>query len=221
MATGRGLISVKTPGRQRDRRGRYTSTPYAELVRANQRMAERVQGFAVQNLVQNPWRRPNVTTGRLIRVTADPRNRFVAADGTGWAVGVRSYLDNSVAKYWRTIEEGSAATWPGGMRGLRIYGRWGGNVSGWYTNRWGPQPKATGPWSPRDGGRGKLRGINHAVSEARGLSFVTVKREIQGIQYYSRAWDQAEVNAVSRKQVRDLLRAVMDFDYGHPGDFYS
>ena len=203
-------FSVKTPGRARDKGGRYTAESYKEIVRANRAMAEKVQAYAVQNLVQNPWKRPAAHTGRLERVTADPQNRWVAADGTGWAVGVTSFLDDSIAKYWRTIEEGSAVTWSrGGMRGMRIYGNWGSGISGWYVSpSWGTQPNAVGPWR---GHGAKLRGVNHEVAEARGMNYAVVQNEIEGIGYYERAWEQAHVNTVTRKQVRDLLRAAMGF----------
>lgn len=65
-------------------------------------------------------RRRSGATGRLQRATLDPRNRIVTR--TSLDVGIPDFLDNSVAKYWRTIEEGSAVTMPTNWLGRKIYG---------------------------------------------------------------------------------------------------
>jgi hypothetical protein len=67
--------------------------------------------------------------GTLARVTRNQQNRAVGKNG--FAVGVKTYLDRSAAKYARIIEEGSAFAAPrysttmisGGWAGNAAYGR--------------------------------------------------------------------------------------------------
>lgn len=53
---------------------------------------------------------PRPSTGRLIAATLDRQNMFVSDDGLTWGVGNAAWLDESAAKYWRMIEQGSAGT---------------------------------------------------------------------------------------------------------------
>ncbi len=58
------------------------------------------------------------STGRLQQVTRNPNNRI--ADKSVWRAGIKSYLDNSDAKYARTIEFGSEAVWAKLFRGTPL-----------------------------------------------------------------------------------------------------
>lgn len=151
-----GLIEVTLPELSgvRDAKGRFTGATSAMRQR-NAEFATGLQARVVRNIEARITRR-GVSTGRLLKVTADPRN----AEYDTWraGVGVVRFLDGSVAKYWRTFEEGSAATWSrGSMVGLQLRGQFGSSIVGFKATRTpGPQPQplAGGPWG---GGGGKLR----------------------------------------------------------------
>lgn len=155
---------VKDPskgiGTVRDARGMFISRDARAITDAFDRLAQQAQANVVSNIESSITRR-SVSTGRLVKVTASPRNRF--ADQFGFGVGVIDYLDKSETKYWRSFEEGSAKAWadtPGGrssMVGLQLRGQFGGSIVGWKATRTpGPQPQplAGGPWNAQGG---KLR----------------------------------------------------------------
>jgi hypothetical protein len=79
-----------------------------ELAAENKRIAFVTQEFVVKN-IESKYKRPLVSTGRLAQVTALPGNAYASAFYIG--VGNPYFLDKSIAKYWRTIEEGSELTW--------------------------------------------------------------------------------------------------------------
>jgi hypothetical protein len=104
-----GIIEMRLPELKgvRDVRGRFLSAQTGMRER-NARFAQGLQAQVVSN-IESRITRPSASSGRLSAVTANPRN--AQYDTFSIAVGVRSYLDRSTAKYWRTIEEGSAAVW--------------------------------------------------------------------------------------------------------------
>ena len=157
-------IWVKDPtkgiGTVRDARGMFTERDAHSIIAMFDRLAQEAQANVVSNIESSVTRR-KVSTGRLARVTADPKNRY--ADQFGFGVGVVDFLDKSMAKYWRSFEEGPAKAWadtPGGrgsMVGMQLRGRFGGTISGWSETRTpGPQPQplADKPWGAAGG---KLR----------------------------------------------------------------
>lgn len=87
--------------------GQYVSAQKRFQIR-NREMADRTQATVVSN-IRGRLRRPAASTNRLVTVTAAPQNTRVYTDRV--QVGMPAFLDNSTAKYWRTIEEGSAAVW--------------------------------------------------------------------------------------------------------------
>lgn len=93
----------------RDDNGRFTVGSFqAEARAANTRIAQGTLAYVVR-VLENNMRRPTVSSGRLARVTLDPKNTY--ADSFKVGIGNENFLDRSIAKYWRTIEEGTAATW--------------------------------------------------------------------------------------------------------------
>src|SRR3954471_18716880 len=108
--------------------GKFDSAGQKELAAENRRIATVTQAFVVRH-IERGYRRPGVSTGRLARVTANPKNTYATAFQIG--VGKPSYLDASQAKYWRTIEEGSAATWKKrSFLTLDLLGVFGATLSG-------------------------------------------------------------------------------------------
>lgn len=87
---------------------------------ANRVMAREQQALVVETLDASIQRRA-VSSKRLRSVTGDPRN--VESDEFHYAVGREDFLDQSIAKYWRQIEEGYA-----GHVGRELYGFWGGTI---------------------------------------------------------------------------------------------
>ena len=99
-----------------------------ELAAENKRIAVVTQEFVVRHITSR-YRRPLVSSGRLARVTAMPQNAYASAYNIG--VGKPTHLDKSIAKYWRTIEEGSAATWKKrSFLSLNLLGVFGATASG-------------------------------------------------------------------------------------------
>jgi len=140
-----------------------------EMIQVHLQQQTQFQDLVVAN-IKRSIKRKGASTGRLAEVTADPRNRLlkgVLSGGQGatygWGVGNTKFLDVSVAKYWRTIEEGSAAVWSHpfvtGIEGLRTKG--GDPLWGWFgagATRGGSGALATGPYSaPGKGAGGKFR----------------------------------------------------------------
>jgi hypothetical protein len=110
--------------------GKFSSGGQRELAAENKRIAVVTQSFVVRYMEQN-LKRPGVATGRLARVTANPDNVYASSFVIG--VGKPSYLDKSMAKYWRTIEEGSAVTWKKrSFLTLDLLGVFGATINGRY-----------------------------------------------------------------------------------------
>ena len=174
----------------RDAQGRFT-TYQKELIGLNRALQNELKDQVADYIAGNV-KRPAVSTGRLEAATRDPKN--VVDDYTNttrWAVlvGVPAWLDNSPAKYWRTIEEGSQATFSrGGMTGMPMYpGQWGGSISGFYSNRWGRVPRAGAPFTRYGkGSGGKLRPFPQALDKGAEMKYA--KREIQPMRAYGNVW---------------------------------
>jgi len=93
----------------------------AEMTRANRSWLDELRQATLDNQ-RDRFKRPSVSTGRLLKVTADPRNYiFDQTNQTfGFSFGIPRYLNASIAKYWRTIEEGSGRVWKHPFKGTQI-----------------------------------------------------------------------------------------------------
>lgn len=87
---------------------------------ANRHHALSMQADVVENVQRGIMRR-QVSSGRLVAATADHRN--VDWTDFGYSVGDENFLDQSIAKYWRQIEEGYR-----GHVGRVLFGFWGANI---------------------------------------------------------------------------------------------
>lgn len=156
--------------------GQFIRRDVEVITRSFMVLAEQAQANVVSN-IQGGIRRRSASTGRLLRVTAAAENRY--ADQFGFGVGVLRYLDKSEAKYWRTIEEGSARVWSRPFIGTQLY------------------PKGPGkpPFPVAHGASPGLRTYNldgEGVKWMDGSRFV-VKREIRPMHAYQRAADQGGI----------------------------
>jgi hypothetical protein len=180
-----------------------------EMVAINRARAAEFQANVVQNIKERTLRK-TASTGRLIEVTASKKNvSFANAKGGqtfstfGWYVGMTDYLDHSIAKYWRTIEEGSKAVWREPFVGLKfrkdgVTPLWGSFGRGAVAQ--GARTFATGPFStPKKGATGgKFRpfyppkqggGTPDFYAEGGGAKFqLRVGHEIAPMDAYLDAW---------------------------------
>lgn len=108
--------------------GKLVSDAQKLMAAENKELAFVAQSRVIRYTVNN-YKRPGVSSGRLEAVTAMDWNRIASAYYIG--IGNIKKLDNSVAKYWRTIEEGSAATWKKrSFRSLELTGVFGATLAG-------------------------------------------------------------------------------------------
>jgi hypothetical protein len=183
----------------------------SEMVKINRARSAEFQDLVV-DLIRQRTKRKASSTGRLIQVTADKRNSsFTNASGgftpssLGWFVGITPYLDSSIAKYWRTIEEGSAKVWSRPFTG-ELRTRDGKPLWGWFgasASVSGARTLAVGPYSaPGKGSGGKFRpfyaekpnGKRAFPKRERGLM---ITHEIAPMDAYRDAWAQIGPRAKS------------------------
>lgn len=184
--------------------GRFTSEGVRALRERNERFATSMQADVVRRMRNHIafGGRAGVSTGRLLRVTADKRNVF----SDQWSIGVGrpDWLDNSVARYWRTFEEGSAAVWKHPFVGTQLRGMFGGTIIGYaHTRTPGPQPQplAGGPWGARGG---KLRWYwSMPLNEN-----FRVKREIQPAHIYRDVGREAHLDEYGVQNAIKLFDSV-------------
>lgn len=189
-------VRMKSQG-LRDVLGQYAvreQQSIAEARRINEELAREMQQHVVE-IVSSFNRRPS--TGRLERAMRDERNIFVADNGQSWGFGNPAVLNRSIARYWRTIDEGSAATFKsGGFAGTAIYPMVFPNrvpLTGylaWYTGVTPDNKFAGRAGAPRP--RGKIRAVPKATGQRFELEFpgyepIIVKNEIQPHNYFGRA----------------------------------
>jgi hypothetical protein len=120
---GRGRYPAGAPGGVGGQFYTLYQTPdfFRQLRATNALRARELQAEVLENMEQSILRR-QVSSGRLQHVTASPQNR--ASDDFGYAVGRVDYLDQSMAKYWRQIEEGYT-----GHVGRELTGLWGASIN--------------------------------------------------------------------------------------------
>lgn len=216
-------IKIDTSGGKggvRDAGGRFLSMSdvRAEFRAANLHMARTVQSYVVENVASSIQRR-NVSSGRLVAVTASPEN--VEVDDFHFGVGVENFLNRSMAKYWRTIEEGSAEAWadtPGGRSsfvGMELKGFWGGSIGRVTADRvWAARPWSRHsarrvdmfiPTSPTFNFRGKYTGTGGTRGAPNFAKATTVKNEIQPHHDYAEAAAQADLGPRALAEVNAIL----------------
>lgn len=216
---GELVLHYESPqGRFRGAKGRFISPEqsYRLLAEHNRDSAIRLQADVVDN-IEGAIVRRRVSTGRLLKVTADPRNRFVNGR-FGFGVGDVDYLDGSMAKYWRQIEEGTDV-----HVGREIRGFWGGTISGFYGNDWGRVPRGGAPFTAMgDATGGKFiprktgkyfdsAGYSHKKFRPglKRIKKTVIENEIEATHSYQRAWDEGRyVQGTVDAALRDLTAMV-------------
>lgn len=122
------IQTPRLPATRNPETGRFQAAK-ADMEAQNRQMAYAVQA-QVASLIKARLQRPLVSTNRLVKATTDPQNAIY--NDTYVGVGNQKFLDRSIAKYWRTIEEGSAKTWTKrSFLSLELQGFWGTNIHSW------------------------------------------------------------------------------------------
>lgn len=124
-------VTVRHPKGATDSQGKKIGGRWAPLAMSHARIAEEMHATAIefqQRVVEYQemnFKRARPGSGRLKKATLDPRN--IRFSRLGYGVGDWDFLTGeSVARYARTIEEGSAATWrKSNFLGLELRGAWG------------------------------------------------------------------------------------------------
>lgn len=198
------LISLRLPEVKglRNVRGQFRSAQGAMRER-NGRFAERYQAQVVHNMEAKiaGGKRAAASSGRLLRVTADPENAQYDTFRIG--VGDRQFLNNSIARYWRTFEEGSAAVWKHPFTGTQLMPK---------TGKSGDEEGSSRP--PYPVAHGKIPGIRTTSASLPwmdGKKFV-VKHEIAPANVYRDATQQVDALRFGRENVRQFLNDVLGRD---------
>lgn len=191
------------------------TTDYRRLLRAQNGVMAREQQALVVETLDGSIQRRAVSSGRLRAVTGDPRN--VQWNEFGYGVGREDFLDNSLAKYWRQIEEGYE-----GHVGRTIHGFWGANI-----NRIsGDRVYAAPPWSRHSSRRGDMfiaaTGFREEGKFARyegsgGRSgapnfakTTTIKNPIQAHHFYADAFRKYRGGQRALQAVEDVLAGLSE-----------
>lgn len=127
--------------------GRFLPEVQHRFANANRVLAEQLQEEIAERLedvrVQS---RRGVSSGRLREAILSPKNVVAAPGGMQFGFGVMNteWLDQSQAKYWRSIEVGTHH-----FVGKEIRGVWGGSLTGEYGGQspFGPYPIAGPPFT--------------------------------------------------------------------------
>lgn len=173
---------------------------------SQQRDLNRDLGLAIQQRVVLLMRnriafgeRASASTGRLLQATADSRNLQVQAFSFG--VGIPRFLDGSVAKYWRTFEEGSAAVWKRPFVGTQLL----------------PIGRFRGPTA-----HGARPGVRTATSE---LPFLQgryiVKREIQPADIYGQVFREGFIQREAAAGAVKYLNRVLGNEIRPSGGYFT
>ena len=189
--------------------GKFNSEGQKFLADKNKLLAEVVQSQVLLYMENHGFKRPAVSTGRLFRVTADPKNRYASAFRIG--VGLPHFLDTSQAKYWRTIEEGSARAWKKrSFTSLELTGIFGATLAGWGAK--GPRggPKFTLPGGARGGKFIPILGENPTFGRHKvPLRTFSPRREIEAMDAYGWAFRQSNLHLESIHAARRYLNIVL------------
>lgn len=131
----------------RGKDGRYLPEVQHRFANANKILAHQLQEAIAERLADvRVQSRKGVSSGRLRAAILDPKNVVAFAGGSQFGFGVMnlSWLDQSQAKYWRSIEVGTHQ-----FVGKEIRGVWGGSLTGEYggSSPYGPYPIAGPPFT--------------------------------------------------------------------------
>ncbi len=205
-----GFMQVKK-GKSAGRNAQGQFTSYQQQAKdEHTRDAKTLQELVVA-MQKARIKRPKVSTGRLSRVTDDSRNRVVNVDG--FYVGIESHLAKSDAKYWRTIEFGSAEVWKRPFVGMPLLGTWGASISGWGENRWGTVPHAGPTYThagKASGGKFRPFGKRAAKKMAATGKIPTVGQEIAPMHAYRDAWREFGGTGTLRRRHAQQLRRLLE-----------
>lgn len=200
------------PFQVRGELGRFISGPaQAEARAANQRIAESTIGF-VARAMENQFKRPAVSTGNLLRATLHPKNIYATAFKVG--IGDPDVLARQGAKYWRTIEEGTAATWKKRpFTSLELLGFFGATISGRHAGPTFTLPgQATGgkfrPVVPREDEDGNLVGHMRQGGRTIELRPFHPRHEVEGIHAYKQAFESGGMPESGVFAYRKLIQRI-------------
>jgi len=174
------------------------------------RLAKEINEVAVEEF-KKTRRRGLVATGRLEKALTDERNMFVPGSKDALFVGVPSFLDNSQAKYWRQIEEGSSI-----HLGRPIYGVWGDRLSrGWAPAKDGKYALVSPPYVGHGRGEGqKFQPASTMLGRQGRRSAYAMEarigKPIPKSDYYTKAWQELR----RRNRPLRLLRAAFRQQFG-------
>lgn len=195
-----------------------------QMAAANKQLAREMQSYAVEEVEKLVDRSPRkqVSTGRLRAVTGDSRN--ATWGDSHYGVGVVDFLDKSIARYWRQIEEGFE-----GHVGRELYGFWGGSITRVVNGPDGSRTYAGKPWhrhSPRRSdmfipatGRFRQEGkfARYGADDEEGGRNVpnfakrtTIKNPIMGQRYYATAKQRFNPGQRSVDEVMRVLRMTSE-----------
>lgn len=217
MPTNKGphvgfYVNIATPTPPKDERGRL-AIAQKELYARNRELALNMQQQVAQ-VIDRKILRQSVKSGRLVTATLDPKNRTYGRDHVG--VGNEAFLDRSIAKYWRTIEEGSAATWTKrSFLSLELQGIWGMNVreGQWQRSAAGNQWSSLGGASEKSGDRRQemyqpLRRGRHGMPS--GLPVFHPGREIQPMRAYEYVARNPQYTRAALRAGEEFTQRIMD-----------
>lgn len=194
VQTAGGLVHIDISELKnlRGARGRFTSA-LAEQRRRNGVEAELLKAQVV-SLTASSIERQAASTGRLLKVTADPRN--AQYDNWSMGVGIPSFLDRSIAKYWRTFEEGSLGLWKHPFVGTQLM----------------PVGKSKPPYPVAHGMTPGLRTTQTMQAWMDGSRYV-VKHEIAPRHVYLQAATRADLPTFALASARRLISQIMATEF--------
>lgn len=183
-------------GAIRDKMGRFTKAQ-SQMAEVNRRLALELAEAVVEQL-ETSYERPGASTGRLAQAMMDSRNR--RADQFGFGVGVISFLDESQAKYWRAIEQGTTH-----FLGKQLTGYWldGGEVAPFGV----PNPAGRFVPGSRKSAYEILRAAGHTSREASRTKGI-IKVPIEPHRYLSEAWGEFNVRERTVAAVQEVFREL-------------
>lgn len=183
---------------QRDIKGRFLPSMQRHVAATNRQLAVELADSMAEHL-QESLVRDKASTGRLRAALLDPRNR--SADQFGFGVGNVDFLDNSQAKYWRAIEQGTTH-----FVGKRITGVWGELGGAPYTS-FGARTNHQRLWPMRQKeARALLRagGVGKRDMFTRGI----IRNPIEAHHYMQNAWEGFDMHVRAAQLFREILREL-------------
>lgn len=192
-------FSIAAPDNIRGERGRFSAEGLQQL-RSELEQTAQLVSYQVGNRIRNKVSfgpRAAASSGRLVAVTVSSRNikvnKRVGSFSVG--IGVTDYLDQSIAKYWRTFEEGSAATWRRPFIGTHLFAKYY-KTDGFDFGRGRPSPHGTSLLTAK----GPVSFKNSSADD-----LFIVKHEIAPAHSYKQVQEEAHLNLVNLQIARRFL----------------